>query len=101
MEVSYVCLKAEELSGNEGSGAVQTAVKNEMEVDSCHGMDKDQAAVFIVIQTCNNTDTGIHKNDLKSKLSPNVKDKLDEILEFLTCEGHVYTTCTDDHFKTT
>ena len=100
VEVSFVCLKAEEIFGQSES-AKAPIFNNDTEVNNCHGMDNDQAIVFRAIQSSNDTETGIERSDLKAKVPASIRAKVDEILEFLTCEGHVYTTNTDDHFKTT
>lgn len=66
----------------------------------CTGMDKDQAFVFQIINS-DTSENGIERDDIKAKVPPNVKSKVDDILEFLAGEGHIYTTRTDNHFKAT
>lgn len=100
LEVTYACMKGEELFTQSEPGKIGSAM-DESEMDSCHGMNKEQAMVFKVIQSGNDTETGIERSQLKNKLPADIRSKLDEILEFLVCEGHIYTTSTDDHFKTT
>ena len=45
---------------------------------------------------------GIGRDELFSALQSKMsKKELDESLEFLSNEGHVYSTTDEDHFKTT
>lgn len=64
------------------------------------GMDKDQAIVFNVI-TGDDSESGIEREQIKKKVPISLVSKVDEILEFLAGEGHIYTTRTDNHFKAT
>ena len=64
------------------------------------GMDKDQAIVFKII-TGDDSESGIEREQIKANVPPSLVSKVDEILEFLAGEGHIYTTRTDNHFKAT
>ncbi|XP_015117476.1 replication protein A 32 kDa subunit [Diachasma alloeum] len=68
---------------------------------STHGLTPDQGVVFKLIKQVDEHDIGIERNELKSKVPPQLASKVDEILDFLVSEGHIYTTRTDDHFKAT
>jgi len=69
--------------------------------DSVHGLNANQTMVFRVISGCKE-ESGIHKSDiiqnLKNKL--NEKDIMVQI-EFLSAEGHIFSTVDDDHYKST
>ncbi|KAF7989523.1 hypothetical protein HCN44_008197 [Aphidius gifuensis] len=66
-----------------------------------HGLGKYPSIVLQIIRDCSDGD-GIEKNDLLSKLPNDITaPQVDEILESLTSEGHIYTTCTDDYYKAT
>ncbi|CAD1479581.1 unnamed protein product [Heterotrigona itama] len=65
------------------------------------GLTKDQNTVFRVIQAENDSVNGIERKTLKNRVPKNILPIVDDIIDFLTSEGHIYTTCTDDHFKTT
>ena len=64
------------------------------------GMDRDQAIVFNFI-TRDESENGIERDEIKRKVPPALVNKVDEILEFLACEGHIYTTSSDNYFKAT
>ena len=66
--------------------------------NNAHGLNREQAIVFSIIQE-NITEYGAERNEIKAQLPVHVATKVDEILEFLSSEGHIYTTKTDDHFK--
>ncbi|XP_076276210.1 replication protein A 32 kDa subunit-like [Lasioglossum baleicum] len=101
LEVTYVMLKAEKLSNtnHEDSNTMQT--DNVMASDSLSGLTKEQTLVFKIIQAENDSDNGIERHILKSRVPKNILSTIDDIIDFLTSEGHIYTTLTDDHFKTT
>ncbi|XP_043269910.1 replication protein A 32 kDa subunit-A [Venturia canescens] len=102
MEVTYMCLKSKEVFSRSSSSKSTIGRSSMMDDDtSLHGMNADQAHVFKIIKAENHSETGAVKQDLIKKLSPDLRNKLDGILEFLVGEGHIYTTCTDDHFKAT
>ncbi|KAF7989527.1 hypothetical protein HCN44_008201 [Aphidius gifuensis] len=66
------------------------------------GLGKDPSIILQIIRNCSDEENGIERNDLVSKLPSNITPaQADDILEFLTSEGHIYTTCTDDYFKAT
>lgn len=101
LEVTYVMLKAEK-SGNtshEDSNIMQT--DDIMTNDNLSGLTKEQTLVFKIIQAENGSDNGIERHILKSRVPKNILSTIDDIIDFLTSEGHIYTTLTDDHFKTT
>lgn len=99
LEVTYVTLKCEKLANK---GTVSDMYKQESgTVDEVSGLTRDQTVVFKIIQAQNDTDNGIQRDELKRRVPPNILPQVDGIIDFLTSEGHIYTTLTDDHFKTT
>lgn len=64
------------------------------------GMDRDQSHVFHIIKN-DISDSGIERDEIKAKVPSHIVSKIDDILEFLAGEGHIYTTRTDNHFKAT
>ncbi|XP_012253595.2 replication protein A 32 kDa subunit [Athalia rosae] len=112
LEVIYVALKGERLSDT-GSSAMpdvqNTAPLFGMENSlmepsilgaSVGGMTNEQKEVFKIIQTDDSL-SGIERDQIKKRVPQHIKSRVDDILDFLASEGHIYTTLTDDHFKTT
>nr|XP_050849108.1 replication protein A 32 kDa subunit-like [Vespula vulgaris] len=98
LEVTYITLKAQEVTG------VDIKVSNDernVESNTCNNMDPNQSAIFNIILAGSDTDCGIEKAVIKKCAPAHLKSQIDTILEFLINEGHIYTTLTNDHFKTT
>ncbi|XP_043260224.1 replication protein A 32 kDa subunit [Colletes gigas] len=102
LEVTYFMLKAEAMVKNE-SGSNQKTDTNQGSSDDnlYYGMSKDQTLVYRIIQAQNATESGIERCDIKTQVPRKMLTEVDGILDFLVSEGHIYTTSTDDHFKTT
>ncbi|CAL7949301.1 unnamed protein product [Xylocopa violacea] len=100
LEVTNVMLKAEKkfLSRDECSN---TTSNNPTRNGNSLGLTTDQTIVFELIQSENESQNGIERDTLKARLPKNILPELDNIINFLISEGHIYTTFTDDHFKTT
>ncbi|XP_017883649.1 replication protein A 32 kDa subunit [Ceratina calcarata] len=111
LEVTYVSLrspeemfipKSENSISKDTTGSMNKSTVSMVSEDAnLYGMDADQISVYETIRKYNDTESGIKRDTLIAELPKNTKMRLNEILEFLTSEGHIYTTCTDDHFKTT
>ncbi|CAK9829744.1 Replication protein A 32 kDa subunit [Anthophora retusa] len=105
LEVTYATLKAEamakmnkELESNPNNSKMHE-VPNE---DSpYYGMTGDQTLVYKIIHAQNDTESGIERSDIKAQVPKRILSEIDNILDFLVSEGHIYTTSTDNHFKTT
>ncbi|XP_076276209.1 replication protein A 32 kDa subunit [Lasioglossum baleicum] len=105
LEVTYATLKAEAMAKNGNKTEVD---HNDSRVDNgpsenlpYYGMTRDQSLVYKIIHAQNNTESGIERSEIKSKVPERVLLQMDNILDFLVSEGHIYTTSTDDYFKTT
>ncbi|XP_076664930.1 replication protein A 32 kDa subunit-A-like [Andrena cerasifolii] len=102
LEVIHVMLKMQKISNMENEGSNAAQMNNVCMSDSnLSGLTTEQTTVFKIIQTENDTENGIARDTLKMRVPRNIVSILDNIIEFLTSEGHIYTTLTDDHFKTT
>jgi len=65
------------------------------------GLTPDQRMVYQIIK-CTKTDEGADKLDLMTNLRGKMSTKaVEAAVEFLSGEGHIYSTVDDDHYKTT
>ncbi|XP_046738180.1 replication protein A 32 kDa subunit [Diprion similis] len=113
LETIYVDLKGEKLAGagnmdatgiqdsKQPVGLQNSLMDSSIMGASLGGMTNDQKAVFKIIQSENDTPSGIERDQIKARVQPHIRSQVDDILDFLAGEGHIYTTLTDDHFKTT
>ncbi|XP_071441200.1 replication protein A 32 kDa subunit [Hetaerina americana] len=66
-----------------------------------NGFTPQQQLVYNAIQNCMEG-TGIHKSAIANSIRGRVSPKeIENILEFLSNEGHIYSTIDEEHFKTT
>ncbi|KAL6264464.1 hypothetical protein P5V15_004572 [Pogonomyrmex californicus] len=72
-----------------------------MSDNTMSGMSPEQMAVLKVVRSANETECGIEKRDILAEIPRHIVSRLDEILDFLLCEGHIYTTSSEDFFKAT
>ena len=102
LEVTHMLLKMQQISNTENEGSNAAQVNNVYTSDNTlSGLTREQTVVFKLIQTENDTENGIERDTLKMRVPTSILPILDDIIDFLTGEGHIYTTLTDDHFKTT
>ncbi|XP_022090266.1 replication protein A 32 kDa subunit-like isoform X2 [Acanthaster planci] len=78
------------MASTSGYGAVTTA----------NGLNSVQAEVHRLITACPD-DQGVSINFLATSLKGTPYNKIKDALEFLSNEGHIYSTIDDDHFKST
>lgn len=107
MEVTLVSLEGEKQM-NSVARNDQTFINNSMnygnsinrndEQDSVPGLNKEQNIVYRLIKN-STAEYGAERSEIKMNVPPYVVNKVDDILQFLSGEGHIYTTSTDDHFK--
>ncbi|XP_017764238.1 PREDICTED: replication protein A 32 kDa subunit-like [Eufriesea mexicana] len=100
LEVICMTLKTQKMS-NKQNDSLNTNNVLMRDDTSLSGLTKEQTLVFKVIQAENDSENGIERNALKARVPKIILSYVDDIIDFLTSEGHIYTTLTDDHFKTT
>lgn len=65
------------------------------------GLNPSQNMVFKILQQCQD-DQGVSRDTVHQQLSGKISQmQINQVLDFLSSEGHIYTTIDDDHFKTT
>ncbi|XP_055848216.1 replication protein A 32 kDa subunit, partial [Episyrphus balteatus] len=64
------------------------------------GLEGKQLAVFQAIKN-HATEEGINRMELQKRFSHISKGELDNILDFMTSEGHIYSSIDADHFLST
>jgi len=97
MEVMYVILKA-----SKPAEETNLPSNSSLMVDNTmSGMSPEQVAVLEVVRSANEAECGIEKRDILAQVPKHIISRLDEILDFLLCEGHIYTTSSEDFFKAT
>ncbi|KZC14914.1 PREDICTED: replication protein A 32 kDa subunit [Dufourea novaeangliae] len=105
LEVTFATLKAEamakknkELINHQNGSTVDKGANEDV---PHYGMTGDQSLVYKIINAKIDTESGIERAEIKGQVPPRILSEVDNILDFLVSEGHIYTTSTDDHFKTT
>jgi len=68
--------------------------------DNMNGLTPTQQQVSLVIKSCTD-DQGVNVNFITQKLRGIPQKAIMEALEFLSSEGHIYSTIDDEHFKST
>ncbi|XP_076629660.1 replication protein A 32 kDa subunit [Colletes latitarsis] len=102
LEVTFLMLKAEAMLKNELENNQKNDTNEGPSEDTpYYGMTKEQTLVYKIIHAQNATESGIERCDIKTQVPRKMLTEVDGILDFLVSEGHIYTTSTDDHFKTT
>ncbi|XP_072744302.1 replication protein A 32 kDa subunit-B [Anoplolepis gracilipes] len=97
MEVMYFILKAKKPEEAESTLThTTTGFDNTMS-----GMSTEQVTVLEIVRSANDSECGIEKRDILTRVPKHVIPRIDEILDFLLCEGHIYTTSSEDFFKAT
>lgn len=102
LEVIYVAQMGlhKQQSTKQISSFANASSSSGMDNQDFPGMDRDQSHVFHIIKN-DISEGGIERSEIKSKVPAHISSKVDDILEFLAGEGHIYTTRTDNHFKAT
>lgn len=96
-EVIYFMLKA-----NKPAEELATTNTNVLMSDNTiSGMSVEQVTILEIVRSANDAECGIEKRDILTKVPKHIIPRLDEILDFLLCEGHIYTTSSEDFFKAT
>ncbi|XP_014213018.1 replication protein A 32 kDa subunit-B [Copidosoma floridanum] len=62
------------------------------------GLTENQQLILQIIQN-SDPEYGAERDAIKQRVPPHLVSRVDEIIEFLSGEGHIYTTKTDDFFK--
>lgn len=65
-----------------------------------NGLSANQNQVLSLIKSCHEPQ-GISMNDLKQKLSSMSVTVIRQIVDFLSNEGHIFSTIDEDHFRST
>lgn len=108
LEVLHSRYKAEEYSKKTESGGgfndfsmggVQTSAQSGGDTNNL-GLGGKQQAVFLAIKN-HATEEGINRMELQKRFNHISKGELDTILDFLTSEGHIYSSIDADHFLST
>ncbi|KAJ8680244.1 hypothetical protein QAD02_016031 [Eretmocerus hayati] len=107
MEVTVMCLEGNKAASNVNQHDTSlmhhqndNIVENKANSHIPSGLNRDQGQVYsIIFEKSETEEYGIDRNEIKSKVPQSLISKVDDILDFLSAEGHVYTTITDDHFK--
>lgn len=72
------------------------------DVEPAGQYNPEQNAVLNAIKSSNDDESGISVNDILAQLQGKYKEeKVREVIDWLSSEGHVYSTIDDDHFKST
>lgn len=96
MEVMYFILKSNKPVEE---NMPQQAIKYE---NTMSGMTMQQIKILEIIRSANDAECGIEKSNILAQVpKPITPQVVDDILEFLLSEGHIYTTSSEDVFKAT
>ncbi|EDW77878.1 uncharacterized protein Dwil_GK24313 [Drosophila willistoni] len=101
LEVLNARYKAEAYQEKGGSSGHQNSTMPDFSASQSNalvnGLDAKQQAVFQAIKS-NVSEEGIGRKELKGKFSHISDSELNNILEFMISEGHIYSSIDADHF---
>jgi len=113
LECLYVKLKLRQLNDKENQsigGGSQASLANSMVGSSSMGAstmnstsfaNSKHDAVFKLLSACTREE-GLSRDEMMQSLKNRIARKeLDDALDYLSGEGHIYSTTDEDHFKTT
>ena len=112
LECVYVKLKLRQLNdkenqtiGGEGGGLPNSLLSSNSigasSMTSTSFANSKQDAVFKVLSACTREE-GLSRDEMLQSLKGRiVRKELDDALDYLSGEGHIYSTTDEDHFKTT
>ncbi|EZA56705.1 hypothetical protein DMN91_000821 [Ooceraea biroi] len=100
LEVTYFILSTGKPTEEYNAGNAGNAIQG-MSDHTMSGMSSEQVTVLEIVRSAKNAECGIEKRDILSQAPKHVIPRLDDILDFLLCEGHIYTTSSEDFFKAT
>lgn len=80
----------------------ESTMQNNTRNDESAGLSSCHTMVSNLIKQCHSSE-GIHINDIfdEKSLRSFGKNKIKDALEFLSTEGHIYSTIDDEHYKST
>lgn len=97
LEVTYIILKSQKMLNKQNK---KSNTDNAFMIDDNFiELTKEQSIIFNIIQAKNDSENGIERNVIKTCVPKSID--VDNIIDFLINEGHIYSTLTDNHFKTT
>ena len=100
LEVTMISLEAEKMSKKVINTDFPTINHSNLNLNSTvSGLSSEQTIVLNIIKKYADDERGAERIKIKEQVPANIINKVDEILEFLSSEGHLYTTVTDDVFK--
>ncbi|XP_021932607.1 replication protein A 32 kDa subunit [Zootermopsis nevadensis] len=109
LEVMYSNLKIEKIETSEitmksctdsNTGLTNSFVSTSVSAQAV-GFSPQQNFVYTIISKCSR-DIGTHKDEVINALASKMSSKeVMKVIEFLSNEGHIYTTIDDDHFRCT
>jgi len=94
------CMSSSIHYAQKGCGEDAGMDTNNQAMKSNSGMGSCNEQVSNLIKLCK-ASQGMHINEICENLKMFSKTKISEALEFLSTEGHVYSTIDDEHFKST
>lgn len=105
MEVTLMSLQGSamvnDVSQQDFSSRSQSVIgSSQIEINGVNGtgLTAQQQIILNIIQD-SDPEYGAERHVIKARAPPHLVNKVDEIIEFLSAEGHIYTTKTDDFFK--
>ncbi|XP_034933927.1 replication protein A 32 kDa subunit [Chelonus insularis] len=99
LEVTMIAMKSH--TSNAMEGIEEQGTNDDDDDNVCLGLTNEQKIIYRIIKQHSDSEAGIERSELKQKVPSPLLSKVDGILDFLSSEGHVYTTRTDDHYKAT
>ncbi|XP_037938400.1 replication protein A 32 kDa subunit [Teleopsis dalmanni] len=83
-----------------GMSEFENTDQNTESTNTAIGLDSKQQMLLNAIKSYA-SDEGISRNQLQMRFNHVNKNEINEILDFMTAEGHIYSSIDPDHFRST